>query len=78
MPIYEYRCQACGHMVELLQKMNSQSAGEPCPACGGTDLRKVISAHQVGKSQVSSRMPACSSTGNCVPSGGCCSGCGMH
>ncbi len=77
MPIYEYRCQSCGHVIELLQKMDSQSADRPCPTCGGTDLRKMISAHQVGRTQAFSR-PACETAGSCVPSGGCCSGCGMH
>jgi|SRR5699024_2548855 len=43
MPIYEYRCEACGHELELLQKM----ADEPllqCPSCGQEQLRKLISA----------------------------------
>lgn len=43
MPIYEYRCGACGHEMELLQKI----ADEPllkCPSCGEEGLRKLISA----------------------------------
>ncbi|MGR6035733.1 MAG: FmdB family zinc ribbon protein [Candidatus Nitrosoglobus sp.] len=43
MPIYEYRCEACGHEMELLQKI----ADEPllqCPSCGEDQLRKLISA----------------------------------
>jgi putative FmdB family regulatory protein len=33
MPIYEYRCVACGHHVEQLQKADDP-APEPCPSCG--------------------------------------------
>jgi putative FmdB family regulatory protein len=43
MPIYEYRCKACGYEMELLQKI----ADEPllqCPSCGEDQLRKLISA----------------------------------
>ncbi|HEV8683608.1 MAG TPA: zinc ribbon domain-containing protein [Actinomycetota bacterium] len=38
MPLYEYRCRACGHHVEELQPMGSGAPG-PCPACGG-ELRR--------------------------------------
>ena len=43
MPIYEYRCEACSHKMELLQKI----AEEPllqCPSCGKEQLRKLVSA----------------------------------
>ena len=39
MPVYAYRCRACGHELEELQPMGSGPPG-PCPACGG-ELRKV-------------------------------------
>ena len=42
MPIYEYRCDHCGHELEVFQKI-----GEPppaaCPACETQPLRKKIS-----------------------------------
>ena len=34
MPVYEYRCRACGHEVEEIQPMGSGPPG-PCPSCGG-------------------------------------------
>ncbi len=43
MPIYEYRCQACGHELEQLQRMNDPALTE-CPACGRGELRRLISA----------------------------------
>jgi putative FmdB family regulatory protein len=33
-PIYEYRCLACGRAVEEVQPMGSGPPG-PCPRCGG-------------------------------------------
>lgn len=43
MPIYEYRCEACGHELEALQKM-SEAALTECPECGAPTLKKQISA----------------------------------
>ena len=39
MPLYEYRCRACGDSVEEVQPMGAGPPG-PCPACGG-ELRRV-------------------------------------
>ncbi len=43
MPIYEYRCQACGHELEKLQKMSDAPLVD-CPACGKAALTKLVSA----------------------------------
>ncbi|NDY94986.1 FmdB family zinc ribbon protein [Wenzhouxiangella limi] len=43
MPIYEYRCQSCGHELEKLQKLSDAPLVD-CPACGKPDLTKLISA----------------------------------
>ena len=43
MPIYEYRCEACGHQLEAMQKM-SDAPLVICPACQQTTLKKLISA----------------------------------
>ena len=40
MPIYEYRCDACGHSVEVFQKF-SEAPLETCAVCGGS-VRKVL------------------------------------
>ena len=45
MPIYEYRCSACGHHVEALQKM-SDSPLRKCPDCGKSQLKRLVSAPQ--------------------------------
>jgi putative FmdB family regulatory protein len=38
-PLYEYRCRACGHHLEELQPMGAEAPGA-CPSCGG-ELRRV-------------------------------------
>ncbi|RFF26520.1 MULTISPECIES: FmdB family zinc ribbon protein [unclassified Wenzhouxiangella] len=43
MPIYEYRCQSCGHELEKLQKLSDPPLVD-CPECGRPELTKLISA----------------------------------
>ncbi len=43
MPIYEYRCQQCGHELEKLQRMSDAPLVD-CPACAKPALKKLISA----------------------------------
>jgi len=43
MPIYDYRCDACGHKEEHLQKV-SEAPLSVCPACGKPEYRKQLSA----------------------------------
>ncbi len=41
MPIYEYRCDACGHVAEAWQKFSDPPLSR-CEACGGP-VKKIIS-----------------------------------
>jgi len=43
MPIYEYRCNACGHELEKLQRMSDEPLTD-CPDCGAAELQRLISA----------------------------------
>ena len=43
MPIYEYRCEACGHYLETLQKISDPPLTD-CHKCGQPALKKLISA----------------------------------
>jgi putative FmdB family regulatory protein len=45
MPIYEYRCGACGHHLEALQKM-AEAPLRKCPECGKSQLKRLVSAPQ--------------------------------
>lgn len=42
MPLYEYKCQSCGHTNEFLMKM-SDPAPEACLVCGADSLKKMMS-----------------------------------
>jgi putative FmdB family regulatory protein len=43
MPIYEYRCAACGHQQEFLQKVSDPPRTE-CPKCHQPSLAKMVTA----------------------------------
>jgi putative FmdB family regulatory protein len=43
MPIYEYRCDSCGHQEDHLQKV-SEKPLSVCPACGKRTYKKMLSA----------------------------------
>src|SRR5215510_3228884 len=43
MPIYEYRCDECGHQEEHLQKISEKPLTK-CPACGKKAYKKMLSA----------------------------------
>ena len=43
MPIYAYRCDACGHAKDVLQKM-SDPLLTVCPECGAGSFKKQVTA----------------------------------
>ena len=43
MPIYEYQCDDCNHVLDALQKVSDKPFVD-CPECGKTSLRRLISA----------------------------------
>ena len=43
MPIYAYRCSACGHAKDVLQKL-SDAPLTSCPACGAESFSKQVTA----------------------------------
>jgi putative FmdB family regulatory protein len=43
MPIYAYRCAACGHAKDVLQKV-SDPLLSVCPACGAESFQKQVTA----------------------------------
>jgi putative FmdB family regulatory protein len=42
MPLYEYACEKCGELTEVMQKV-SDPAPAKCPHCGSKKLSKVMS-----------------------------------
>jgi putative FmdB family regulatory protein len=44
MPLYEYRCQACGDTFETLRGLRDKDENVACPKCGEKKAEKLISA----------------------------------
>jgi len=44
MPIYEYQCEACGYMTEVLRRMSEADEPVACESCGS---EQTIRAHSV-------------------------------
>ena len=43
MPLYEYRCEECGHRFEVLQRMGEGNEALTCPRCGAARPEKQLS-----------------------------------
>jgi putative FmdB family regulatory protein len=76
MPIYEYRCEKCGEVSEVL--ILGEQEAPVCAQCGSGDLVKLMSAHNTPGSSRPFAAPAaggcCGSPGSCGTPGSCCSG----
>jgi putative FmdB family regulatory protein len=76
MPIYEYRCEKCGEVSEVL--IFDKGETPACQACGSTDLTKLMSAHNTTSGSSPSIPQAasgscCGSPNSCGMPGSCCS-----
>ncbi|OPZ29048.1 MAG: Zinc ribbon domain protein [Lentisphaerae bacterium ADurb.BinA184] len=69
MPIYEYKCAACGHRFERLVRRPAD-VPKACPECGHDQPAKAFSTFSA---RVSAGKSVCADAGDC-PSGGCCAG----
>jgi len=73
MPIYEYACEDCGGKFEELVT-GDRDRKVPCPACGSTRTRKLMSA--IGGIAVKGGpAPACAAGGGCPGMAACGGGC---
>jgi putative FmdB family regulatory protein len=69
MPIFEYKCEQCGHVMEVLHK-SLKAEKVACAKCGSTDLRKLLSGFAVGQAKTSA--PGCDSCSALPACGGGC------
>ena len=77
MPVYEYRCVACGATYDVFHRGREVTADVVCPACSSAQYKKLMSAPAVSTKQSASPNGACDA-GPC-DTGGCCGGsCGMN
>ncbi len=42
MPIYEYGCEKCGELTEVIQKVDDPPPAK-CPKCGSKKMQRVVS-----------------------------------
>ncbi|ADK85646.1 regulatory protein, FmdB family [Desulfarculus baarsii DSM 2075] len=47
MPIYEFRCEGCGHEFELLSMKSDDALNAQCPVCKSPEISRLISAGSV-------------------------------
>jgi putative FmdB family regulatory protein len=43
MPLYEYRCQTCGHEFEKMVRFSEAALSPVCPTCSSVETAKKIS-----------------------------------
>jgi len=91
MPIYEYQCQACGHALEVMQKI-SDALLTDCPECAKPQLKKLISAagfqlkgsgwyqtdFKNNTKKDDKKSEKSEATADAKPAGGCGGGCACH
>lgn len=66
MPLFEYRCESCGHRFEHLSR---EGVAPSCPTCQGEKLEKQLSVFAVN-------VPA-SASGASLPADSPCASCGV-
>ena len=64
MPLFEYRCEECGHVTEFLEKAGAK-AGHECEECGSRKTDRVLSAFAVREGGSSGSTGASCPTGTC-------------
>ncbi len=75
MPLYEYECKSCDHVVEVLVR-NATEAVE-CPDCGSSKLDRVLSVTAAPAMKGGSSLPMASSGESCSMPRCCGGGCQM-
>lgn len=73
MPLYEYRCLACGRLFERLVRSWNESTS--CPACASAQVEKQVSTFAFAGTDGGGSAPMSMGGG-----GSCCGrgGCGCH
>jgi putative FmdB family regulatory protein len=69
MALYEYKCTDCGETAELLIFSDDTPT---CPACGSTNLEKLMSTFAVSNPGGGGGTPSCGGGGGGGCSGGGC------
>jgi putative FmdB family regulatory protein len=70
MPIYEFRCEQCQNVFELLAVQSNDLVSPECPACKSPEINRILSRTSIGSSKNGQPMPQINSrqcgSGNCA------------
>jgi len=74
MPIYEYRCQACGQVTEALIRTTQEADSVRCERCGDSRLERVYLSPiaPVPAAAKSGGAACCGEQGGCSDPKRCC------
>jgi len=74
MPIYEYRCKACGQITEAFLRTRHEASDVRCEHCGDGDLERVyLSAIAPVRSAAKEQsVPCCGEQKGCSDPKRCC------
>jgi putative FmdB family regulatory protein len=70
MPIFEYKCNDCGNVMEVLEKTRGHFKYK-CEKCNSSNLQKLLSNFAVGRSESTS--PVCQACPGHIQSHNTCS-----
>jgi putative FmdB family regulatory protein len=63
MPIYEFKCQQCGHVFDKFFRSMSSSPQVECPKCHSTECRKNVTLFGTSSGLGSGASAGCAPTG---------------
>lgn len=73
MPLYEYRCQSCDRVSEILVAADDAQTSPACTHCGSTDLHKQLSVTNVQRyPSPKGGKTCCGRSERCDSGRGCC------
>jgi putative FmdB family regulatory protein len=65
MPLYEFRCEACGQVQEFLLRVGEGAEGLACCRCGAGRLAKQFSSFATATGRPAAPAAPCGATGGC-------------
>jgi len=77
MPIYEYRCVACGEVCEIFQGVGDKDDPLQCKYCGSKELERLLSPSSFtfkGQAAGQERLKCCEQGVSCDNPKRCCEG----
>lgn len=76
MPIFEYKCNDCGEVMEFLEK-SGKLQKHKCGKCGSTNMQKMLSGFAVGQNKSSNPCDVCPGPSQAECEGMCGGMCGL-